>query len=363
MESQPAQSPRYCPNCHYPLPAFGAYCANCSQKYTTGKHPLRELVFEFVRSVLNVDSTIFRTMGALFIPGKLSNEYFKGRHKRYFSPLRIFFILAVIHFAALSYLGLDAIERQVAGQSEQARKRAHLADFRDQLDSNRQKVETAFAGQPGLTRALDSLESLFEDSRQDSFGFGYLHYDAAKGAFGSRQLKPTWRDVMELPEEEFFRKYEIEGFFPQLQVRQIVKLNREGGSFTRYALGQLVWMVVFMMPALAALLKLLYIRRQRYFVEHLVFSFHYHAFAFFVVAVAALLVKAPLESFSGFFEEEVLLSVAFSGILVYMYVAMMRFYRQGWFRTFLKFGIVNFAYIFIFTLFLLLTLLASALMF
>lgn len=363
MEGQPTQQARYCPNCHYPLPAFGTYCSNCSQKYTSGKVPLWALMGDFLESVLNIDSKIFRTVGALCIPGKLSIEYFKGRQKRYFSPLRIFFVMAVIHFAVLGYVGFETIEQQVAGQNETARKRAYMADFLDQLDSNRMKVEPAFANRPGVGLALDSLENLFEDSRADTFSFGYLYYDKTSGSLTTKTLKPAWRDIMEMPEEEFFDKYDIQGFFPRLQARQLVKLNRDGGNFTRYALEKLIWMMVFMMPALATLLKLLYIRRKRYFVEHLVFSFHYHAFAFMIISVVALLSLTQLKMMSGLFRTEVLLAIAFAGILLYMFAAMKRFYRQGWFKTIVKYNIVNFSYIFIFTLFLLLTLLASALMF
>lgn len=362
MKDLKAQRSRYCPNCHYPLTSFGTFCSNCSQKYTTGKVPVWELMSDFMESVLNIDSKIFRTIGALFIPGKLSIEYFKGRHKRYFSPLRIFFVMAVVHFSVLSFVGFDTIEKQVVSQNESTRRRAYLADFRDQLDSNRMKIEAAYARQPGLTKALDSLENLFEDSRVDSFGFGYLHYDAASG-FILKQLKPTWRDIMEMPEQEFFDKYEVSGFLSRLEVGQMVKLNRQGGNFTRFALEKLIWMVVFMMPALASLLKLLYIRRKRYFVEHLVFSFHYHAFSFLIVTIAVLLMQPKLEEISGIFTDEVLLAISFGGILLYMFMAMKRFYRQGWIKTFFKYSFINFSYIFIFALFLVLTLVVSALVF
>lgn len=46
-------------------------------------------------------------MKALFIPGKLTTEYFKGRHVAYVPPVRIFLTLAVIHFAILGFSGFE----------------------------------------------------------------------------------------------------------------------------------------------------------------------------------------------------------------------------------------------------------------
>lgn len=356
-------SPRYCYNCHYPLPAYGQYCSNCGQKYTTGKIPVWELVREFIESVLNIDSKIFRTIGALFIPGRLTLQYFQGHHKRYVPPMRLFFVMAVIHFAVLGYVGFDAIEEQVVESNERQWKSAHLADFRDQLDSARQKVEMAYPGQAVLAEGLDSLERILGDSRLDSIYLGFFTYDADSSKFRVKQADIATRDMLEMPLDSFAATYGDGTFLSQVQLRQMAKLNRRGGNFTQFALGNLIWMVVLMMPALALLLKLLYIRRRHYYVEHLVFSFHYHAFAFFIITVALVLMQAQEARFFAFIDEGTLFGLSFLWVLLYLFIAMRRFYRQHWFKTFVKYTVVNFSYTIIFTLFLLLTILATALVF
>lgn len=363
MENEAAGTPRYCHNCHYPLPPYGEYCSNCGQKYSTGKIPVWELVRDFIESVLNIDSKIFRTLGALFNPGKLTIQYFKGHHKRYVPPLRLFFVMAIVHFAVLGYVGFDELEQQVNEITERQWKKAHLADFRDQLDSARQIVEAAYPNEPVLAPALDSLERILGDSRSDSLTLGYFVFDADSVKFTVKTVDISSRDAVEMPLDSFAATYGDGTFMSQIQLRQVAKFNRRGGNFTQFVLGKLIWMVVLMMPALALLLKLLYIRRSHYYVEHLVFSFHYHAFAFLVFSVAFLAMDAGLSRYSGVFDEGLLLGLAFLGVLLYLFIAMRRFYRQGWFKTFVKYSIVNVSYTFIFTVFLLLTLLASALLF
>ena len=83
-----------------------------------------------------------------------------------------------------------------------------------------------------------------------------------------------------------------------------------------------------MMPFLALLLKLLYFRRNRYYVEHLFFSFHFHAFVFLLGTLLILLQNV----LSGG-----LIAILALSIFVYLFMAMKKVYGQGFFKTFLKF--------------------------
>ena len=363
MENEAAGTPRYCHNCHYPLPPYGEYCSNCGQKYTTGKIPVWELVRDFIESVLNIDSKIFRTLGALFNPGKLTIQYFKGHHKRYVPPLRLFFVMAIVHFAVLGYVGFDELEQQVNEITERQWKKAHLADFRDQLDSARQIVEAAYPNEPVLAPALDSLERILGDSRSDSLTLGYFVFDADSVKFTVKTVDISSRDAVEMPLDSFASTYGDGTFLSQVQLRRVAKFNRRGGNFTQFVLSKLIWMVVLMMPALALLLKLLYIRRKHYYVEHLVFSFHYHAFSFLIVSIVLLWNQTKLDQAYPWLDDSFLIGMSFLWILIYLFIAMRRFYQQHWFKTFIKYCIINFSYTFIFTVFLVLTLLASALLF
>jgi uncharacterized RDD family membrane protein YckC len=110
-----------------------------------------------------------------------------------------------------------------------------------------------------------------------------------------------------------------------------------------------------MMVTLSLLLKLLYIRRSRYLIEHLVFAFHYHSFAFIVYTIAL-----GLSHWTG---AESWLSWAFLGIMIYLFIAMRRYYQQGVFKTIVKFMVLNFSYLFIFIFSLVLTFIVSIFIF
>jgi len=57
-------------------------------------------------------------------------------------------------------------------------------------------------------------------------------------------------------------------------------------------------MMFIFLPLIAAVLSLLYIRSGRYYVEHLLFVVHFHAF-FFLTGIAVLLLERPAELTTG----------------------------------------------------------------
>lgn len=361
MEFLEANTVKTCRNCGTPLPADANFCHHCSQKYTDGKVTLREVWHDFVESFLNFDAKIFRTIGALFIPGKLTIEYFKGKHIAYIPPVRIFLIMAVIHFAILGYSGFTGINMSI-DQSRSLEQKAYQAVFLVKLDSAKQQIKQQFKDNPTVQRAMDSLQHQFNDGKLDTLELGYLdfHWDFT--------IKPTDLRIAQSdlykPSAVIFKKYRIRGVLEQLQVRQSLKFLTESGSFSGFLVGKLIWMVLLMMPALALVLKLLYIRRRKYFVEHLVFSFHYHAFAFLVVGIAVAI--SAMGWFNNSKPDEDLpfpVAIAFLGIMIYLFIAMRRVYQQRFWKTFIKFNLLNFFYLLIFTVFFLLTTLVSILIF
>lgn len=86
------------------------------------------------------------------------------------------------------------------------------------------------------------------------------------------------------------------------------------------------------LPLFAALMKLLFIRRDRYYVEHLVFALHLHAFAFFTLAVATLIAPG-----SG-------LLPSFALIGLYALVALHNAYDARWWTSALRLFVLVFVH-------------------
>jgi hypothetical protein len=95
---------------------------------------------------------------------------------------------------------------------------------------------------------------------------------------------------------------------------------------------------------MALVLKVLYPLSKRFYVEHLLFVVHYHAFVFLALTVDVLLGR--LGSLFRLLETPIdIISFAVSlYVPVYLYKALRRVYGQGRFFTILKFLVLSVAY-------------------
>ncbi len=109
------------------------------------------------------------------------------------------------------------------------------------------------------------------------------------------------------------------------------KQNKTG--FVSALLNAIPKMMFFLLPLFAVMLKLLYRRPKRLYVEHLIFLLHVHAFGFLLLA--PLLLVHP----------DWLIVTVFLVLPVYILAALRVVYKQSWPATFLKFSLLGFGYV------------------
>jgi hypothetical protein len=123
------------------------------------------------------------------------------------------------------------------------------------------------------------------------------------------------------------------------------RISADGAkTFTGLLIDNIPVALIVLLPFMALVLKGLYPLSRRYFVEHLLFFVHFHAFFFLILTLQILfsrlsgLIWVP-EPIS------VLIIVAASFYIpVYLYKAMRLVYGQGHFMTFLKYIAMSVAY-------------------
>lgn len=109
-----------CLNCGAGL--AGNYCASCGQSAHEGREPgIGHFVHELVHEFAHLDGKVFRTLKALLVePGRLTDEYWKGRIVSWVRPIRLFLVAAAIHWLASTGVGplnLQVIlEREPSGE-------------------------------------------------------------------------------------------------------------------------------------------------------------------------------------------------------------------------------------------------------
>lgn len=128
----------------------------------------------------------------------------------------------------------------------------------------------------------------------------------------------------------------------RLIVHQTIRWNNASiAQLISYAVEKLPIVMFFVLPIFALLLKLFYIRRKRFYVEHIIFTLHIHAFAYLIFTFGMLFLELIP---SGIVY---VLSATFLLLTFYIYKSFRNVYRQGRFKTVVKMGLVGFVYLFI----------------
>ena len=285
-----------CPNCGGPVE--DRFCPRCGQRNATRIVSLGRLLRDVVDDQLSLNSALPRTLGALARPGHLSAEYRAGRIARYVPPFRLFLIASVLFFVVLSIVGdIDILWRNAVREIGREGVTAEGRTVRLEGDT------------------LFVIDSAGTRTRASVVRWGY-----------DTTAVPGWLK----PLSRRFKRQEAK--LEALSTREALGVMLQGMEETA---ARAVFVLV---PVFAAILKLLYVRRKRLYVEHFVFALHLHVAAFLGMTVALL---------AGWTWLWLVGLVAFA---VYLWMALRKFYAQGWVRTTLKMLLLSLGYLLILSL-------------
>lgn len=318
-----------CPNCFYPNNPKAQFCAECGQRFRSSRLTVWELFREAFQDLFNLDNRLFRTIGALQAPGRLTNYYLMGHRKNYFPPFRVFLLSGLACLTAFSFLFQDELETNLREVSLNYQERGFQQVYLQKL----QETHDTLADQQNLSEAgrayVDTLITHTGGNVRDSIDFELMNL-SLDSDIENPDLRIAYTDLVNMPIGDILDKYEVEGFWKRLVFYQTLKVNLETSGLVGYVFSILIWVLGVTAILTAAILKLLYIRRRRYFVEHLVFSLHLHAFYFFWGTIIVLYIQL-----AGSIPEPIIVLLSVLATL-FLYVALRNVYRQKVLKTSIK---------------------------
>lgn len=286
---------------------------------------------DFFANILTFDSKIVRTLLPLFfIPGTLTKEYLEGKRNLYYTPARLFLVSMTIAFIFLNFFVSKIFSTNEDLETnlelrlqirEDSLQKVLYATFPDSIDQ--QKITTIFQ------------DSIVEDKGDDRIFFSLNGDTAAIGI--------TEKDMFLLSEEELIEKYKITSFWQKQLVCQMAKSIKSPQGFQLYLIGHLSWFVLLSIPLIGLILKLLYIRSKRTYVEHSVFVLHFHTFVF---VMCSFLLAWLLWQEDDYDMNNAILLTVFICIL-YFIISLKRVYAQSVFKTLFKIFLFSIGYFFV----------------
>jgi hypothetical protein len=261
----------------------GQFCFACGQNQKSIDRHFYALVSEALEDIFQPNSRAFRTLFAVcFKPGFLTREYFSGRRARYIQPVRLYFITSLTFFFVISLM--------------------------------------AIVGTPIIDAEGDLITIESDDhNKVEKIDLGFLSPEQS-AAFNEK-----------------FNE----------QIAKAVQLASEDPDRIKDMMVDAAPPVIFgLLPIFAALLKLFYLGKGRFYTEHLVLALHNHSFLFIAFLLDSLLEQLPQSIWREGLQTPITIWLP-----CYLLLSLKVTYQQGWFLTVIKFFLLGFMYglLFLFT--------------
>jgi len=301
-----------CENCGHRFK--GRFCPDCGQEVEEFNRPFGFFLYDIFGNFFAFDTRLFKTFKDLIIrPGFITVEFFKGKRIRYSPPVRILVFLSFVLFFLLQTLADRAIDKSLDAQINEDvvlndTIKEELSDsvqlFADNL------TDTLNTEPDSASLSIDDSESIPITITFD----GNLRSSLLKMA---EQYEADLKTTQSPEKRKKLMSYITMCRMPELLGSKILNL--------------LSWAFFALVPIMALILELFYLRQRVRYIKHLVFSSHVHSFMSIVLIIISILALL-FESGTDWIIFALLLTIP-----IYVFLAMKRFYGQQFKHVFLKF--------------------------
>jgi hypothetical protein len=333
-KTQPPPLP-YCENCGAPM--AGPFCAQCGQHAVDYRRSFRHVIVDVLDSFLNWDSKFFATIGWLIArPWHLTTEFLADRRVRYVHPLRLYLLVSILFFFVVNYW---AKSLHVDPSKLSAEDRAEIA-----ADLDKEDISPEVKGH--VRRALDA-KGLTQPEAQTS-----PSPEAAVPPQATAVASPPLSVALPSPPGDFgplvqFDKPPSNGIGKWLEQKAEEKMGEHGSKmalFIATLFRNLPYMMLCCIPLFAFVLKVLYVRKRIFYIDHLVYALHIHSFAYLAIMLIVLITIGLNRSIPGVFAGWIIAALWIT-FAIQVFLSIRRLYRQSWFFTVFKFFLGGFAYL------------------
>jgi hypothetical protein len=302
----------------------GHWCSQCGQPAIDYRRSFRHVFVDALDSFLNWDSKFFATIGLLIAkPWRLTNDFLAGKRVSYVHPLRLYLLASILFFLAVNY-GAKSIHLKPGNISPKDR-----AELESELKNE---------DLPPIARA--SIEkALKQQSPAPS--------PTARPDQQTSPLPATTPEDDSGPLIQMGSKKPSTPFEKWVETRAKEKIGEHGSKaelFVQTVISNLPYMMLCCIPLFALVLKILYVRRRIFYIDHLVYALHIHSFAYMGTILIGLITIGLNHAVPHVLGGPIvrILWVAFA---VQILLSIRRVYRQGWFFSIFKFFAGGFVYL------------------
>ncbi|MEY2540220.1 MAG: hypothetical protein QOG67_3960 [Verrucomicrobiota bacterium] len=326
----------HCENCGAELK--GHFCWQCGQPAVDYRRSFRHVIVDVLDSFLSWDSKIFATLGLLMVrPWQLTNQFIAGKRIRYLHPLRLYLLASIVFFFVVNYWAKSVhLDTSKMSPEQRAELETELQNDKDIPPAAKAKIRKALQKQGSSASTVSPEAEKGTESNQTP-----PNDSADQGE--QKETKPTdYGPLLQFGPEKPGNKFE-----KWLQERFKQKIGEHGSNaqlFLISMINNLPYMMLCSIPFFAFVLKLLYIRKHIFYIDHLIYALHIHTFAYAATMLIGLITVGLNRTAPGVLAGWII-GLLWFGFATQIFLSIRRVYRQGWIKTFIKFWLGGVVYL------------------
>jgi len=325
------------------------FCPHCGQENIIVKEDALHMVSHAVADYFHFEHKFFGTIRPLLLkPGQLTKSYVEGKRVSFIHPIRLYIFISIVFF--LVVLGGKKFDenssynkvKPKASTSKLASK-AKVSDTT--LTATELKaIEESLKFVPNKNGLRDSLLKKAKENKSSK-----VNDNNGGIRFGNGRISKSWstNDTTVADYEKnqaALPKDKRDGFIKHYILKRNIELDKyenPGIKLLEDFLHNIPKMMFLLLPMFALILKLVYINKNKYYYEHLIYSFHLHSAIFLSILITMLLqwLFKFVYDISGW-----LSFLCTIYIIWYIYRSLRTFYNSTRWITVLKFFFLSFCY-------------------
>ena len=333
-----------CRNCEQPYEKGFKFCPHCGQK-TDDDLTIGVLFYNTISNYFSFDARFLKSfLPLMFRPGYLASRFLQGKRLLYLHPAQMYLFVSVIFFFIISFSTRDLVSK--ANEINQKVVDADVVEIeKDSVDKVLDSIQLEKMMKPleqnkkllGLNdedfKLTDSIikANMKEKNSNDNitWDFNKRKVDSLIAAGADESIILKEMGMSDNP-----------GFFERRIFENALKLTkgRGAGGIVQAFFDSIPISMFFLLPLFAFILKIFYFNKGKY-AHHLVFSFYFFSYLFTVFSIL-FAVNRFVYDIPDWIDWLVAMSTYF-----YFLVALIKFYRQNWFLSWIKSGIISFSFL------------------
>ena len=278
-----------CLNCGHAVEE--RYCTHCGQENLEPTESIGHIIGHFFADITHFDSKFFITVKDLFLrPGFLTREYIAGRRMSYLNPIRMYIFISAIFFIALfagrkEHSAAPRPNASIEAKEKNESLSLNMGDGVVLIDMTEYKYNTV--------HEFDSVQNSLPDSAKEKGTMRWI-------------LRHNVREKERRGTATIHIEVDISHDIPKL--------------------------MFLLLPLFALYVGLFYSRKKYYYVNHAIFSVHFHSFVFLLMLFFILLSKL----IPGEWTTPILALLAIPLSFIYLVAALHGMYGQSFWSGLLK---------------------------